>query len=128
MSHETPLHILIVDPDTSSSHVTRAIVSRAVPEARITVEPDAELACRQLGRLLPNVLIIDPSPSLLAGLKLIAAVKGQFAGHVIVVASAPTAALRRRMQVLGVDLYLEKPAPLLVGDLRTFLNGAQGRL
>lgn len=127
MPTEIPLHILIVDPDTSSSHVTRAIVARAAPDARISVEPDAEQACHKLGRLLPNVLVIDPSPSLVASLKLIAAVKGRLAGHVIVVASAPSAALRRRMHAMGVDVYLEKPAPLLVGELRTFLHGAQGR-
>jgi chemotaxis response regulator CheB len=128
MPTKIPLHILIVDPDISSTHVTRAIVARAAPEARISVEPDAEQACLQLGRLLPDVLIIDPSPALLAGLKLITAVKGQHAGQVIVVASAPSLGLRRRMRALGVDLYLEKPAPLLVSDLRSFLSGAQGKL
>jgi DNA-binding NarL/FixJ family response regulator len=127
MPTEVSLHILIVDPDTSSAHVTRAIVARAAPDARISVEPDAEQACHKLARLLPDVLIVDPSPSLLAGLKLIATVKGQHAGQVIVVASAPSLGLRRRMHALGVDLYLEKPAPLLVSDLRTFLNSTQGK-
>ena len=91
----------------------------------ITVEPDAERACRELPRLQPKVLIIDPSPSLLAGTQLITAVKGQLAGQVVVVASAPTAGLRRRLHSLGVDRYFEKPAPLLVGELRSFLEHSQ---
>jgi two-component system, OmpR family, response regulator len=124
MPTQIPQHILIVDPDLSAAHVTRAIVARAAPDALVTVEPDAGRACRELAQIRPGVLIIDPSPSPLAGAQLIAAVKGQPAGQVIVAASAPTVGLRRRMHALGVDLYLEKPSPLLVGDLRSFLNGA----
>jgi DNA-binding NarL/FixJ family response regulator len=44
--------------------------------------------------------------------------------RVIVVASAPTPALRRKMAGLGVDTYLEKPAllPLLLQELLATLR------
>ncbi len=126
MPSKLPLQILIVDPDISAAQITRAIVARATPDAQITIEPDAQRACRELARIQPDVLIIDPSPSLIAGLQLIAAVKGRHAGQVIVVASAPTAELRRRMHTLGTDLYLEKPTPLSIERLRSLLTGAHG--
>jgi DNA-binding NarL/FixJ family response regulator len=126
LPHE-PLHILIVDPDISAANVTGAIAARAAPGAVLTIAPEAAVAGRNLARLQPDVLIIDPSPSPEAGSAVIAAVKRPLPGaRVIVLASAPTAGLRRRMRDLGVDLYLEKPAPLLVEELRRLLAAARG--
>ena len=57
------------------------------------------------------------------GVELAAAVKRRRAeGQVIVLASRPTAALSRQMRNLGVDLYLEKPAPLPVDEVRRLLQ------
>jgi DNA-binding NarL/FixJ family response regulator len=118
-----PAQILIVDADAAAAQVTRAIVERAAPAARLAVAPDLRAAYRELQRELPDVLIIDPSPHPLAGVELVAAVKRRTPhGQVIVLASAPTAGLRRQMQGLGVDLYLEKPAPLLVDEVRRLLQ------
>ena len=114
-----PADILIVDADAAAAQVTRAIVQRAAPGAQLAVVAGLQAAYRELQRALPDVLIIDPSPHPLAGVELAAVVKRRHPdGQVIVLASAPTAALRRQMQGLGVDLYLEKPAPLLVEDVR----------
>jgi DNA-binding NarL/FixJ family response regulator len=118
-----PAQILIVDADAAAAQVTRAIVERAAPAARLAVAPDLRAAYRELQRELPDVLIIDPSPHPLAGVELVAAVKRRTPhGQVIVLASVPTAGLRRQMQGLGVDLYLEKPAPLLVDEVRRLLQ------
>jgi two-component system response regulator DesR len=118
-----PAQILIVDADAAAAQVTRAIVERAAPTARLAVSPDLRAAYRELQRELPDVLIIDPSPHPLAGVELVAAVKRRRPpSQVIVLASAPTAGLRRQMQSLGVDLYLEKPAPLLVDEVRRLLQ------
>ena len=123
MDAHHPLHILIVDKDLGAAQVTRAIVERAAPDARLTVEPDSEQARRNLPRLQPDVVIIDPSPALHAGTQMIAAAKGAaHTAQVIVLASAPSAGLRRKMRDLGVDLYHEKPSPLLVADLRGFFE------
>jgi len=118
-----PAHILIVDADAAAAQVTRAIVQRAAPDAQLTVVPDLREAYRELKHEPPDVLIIDPSPHPLAGVELAAAVKRRRAeGQVIVLASRPTAALSRQMRNLGVDLYLEKPAPLPVDEVRRLLQ------
>lgn len=123
MATQHPLHILIVDQDIGAAQVTRAIVERAAPDARLTLELDSEQARRNLAELQPDVVIIDPSPALLAGTQMIAAAKGaDHAAQVIVLASAPSASLRRKMHDLGVDMYHEKPSPLLVADLRCFFE------
>ena len=106
-------HILIVDPDASAAQVTDAIVRRVTPDATVTVAPDPERGWLSLMRHQPDVLIIDPAPYNPAGGRLVELVKERFpASCVIVLASAPTAPLRRRMLLLGVDAYLEKPVPL----------------
>jgi DNA-binding NarL/FixJ family response regulator len=118
-----PARILIIDANAAAAQVTRAIVERAAPGAQLAVAPDLQAAYRELQGEPPDVLIIDPAPHPLAGVQLAAAVKRRNPrGQVIVLASAPTAALRRQMQGLGVDLYLEKPAPLLVEELRRLLQ------
>ena len=106
-------HILIVDPDASAAQVTDAIVRRVTPGATVTVAPDPERGWLSLLRHRPDVLIIDPAPYNPASARLIQLVKEGFpTSCVIVLASAPTAPLRRRMLLLGADAYLEKPVPL----------------
>jgi DNA-binding NarL/FixJ family response regulator len=126
MPSPQPLQILIVDPDASAARVTGAVLARAAPDAELTIELAVDQACHDLASLQPDILLIDPSPSLIAGVKAITAAKQQEpAVQVIVLASGPTLGLRRQMQDLGVDLYLEKPAPLLIADLHPLLAGAR---
>lgn len=126
MTSYGPRHILLIEPDCGASRVTRAIVLQAAPRVRLTLEPDAEVAHRRLALLLPDVVIIDPSPALPASMQLIEMAKAPpLEARVLVLASDPTAWLRRRLLGLGVDHYVEKPAPLMVADLRTFLHNGR---
>ena len=106
-------HVLIVDPNHSAAEVTRAIVSRALAEATLTVVhslDDARLALRAQG---PDILILDPAPAWPQAEALIQQAKQASPDlRVMVLASAPTPALRRASAALGVELYLEKPALL----------------
>jgi len=123
MPTQPPLHILLVDPDASAAQVTRALVARAAPNARLTLEPDALRAAEHLQSIRPDVLIVDPSPAPLAGLELIRlATALQPAAQIIVLTSQPTLGLRRQMDALGVARYLEKPAPLPIADLRALFT------
>jgi DNA-binding response OmpR family regulator len=118
-------HILIVDTDASAARITRAGVERMAPDVTIAVEADAEGARRSLYHHPPDILIIDPPRHSLAGMHLIRDLKAAFpAVGVIVLASAPSPTLRREMLLLGVDVYLEKPALLahLVDAVRATLQ------
>lgn len=109
----TPHSILIVDSDTRAAQVTGALISRSLPDATLRVEPTPERGWASFQQDHPDVLIIDPSMNSPAGVQLIRRIKGgQPAAWVIVLTSSPTPALRRRMSDLGVDVYLEKSAPL----------------
>jgi DNA-binding response OmpR family regulator len=106
-------HILIVDTDMSAAKVTRAVVSRAVPEARVAIAPAGGDIALNVHSDCPDVLIIDPSPHHVDGVRLIRELKAERASaRVIVIASAPTPALRRMMAEVQVDAYLEKPVLL----------------
>lgn len=121
------LHILLVDADASAAHITSAIVQRSAPDATLRIEPHIPSCWTSVQQSPPDVLIVDPAPYGQFGLQLIQDCKElQPAMRVIVLASAPTPGLRQRMQRLGVDLYLEKPAPLaLLSDrLKAALHGA----
>jgi DNA-binding response OmpR family regulator len=90
----------------------------------VQIAPTHELALRSMREQCPDVLIIDPSPHDLDGAGLIRHFKALCAGALtIVIASAPTPSLRRRMDELEVDRYLEKPALLsmLWRDLQALL-------
>jgi DNA-binding NarL/FixJ family response regulator len=118
-------HILIVDSDTIAADVTRAIVSRAVPEATVTIAPVAEHGALNMQGNFPDVLIIDPSPHAVHGARLIRQIKAARAdARVIVIASAPTPASRRTIAELQVDAYLEKPVllSLFMDQLRVLLR------
>src|SRR5262245_37842428 len=108
-----PTHVLIVDANRSAAHVTRAIVARALPGATLTVAHTLEDAWRELRDQRPDVLLLDPPPDQLAVARLIQYAKeGCPQLRLILLAWAPTPSLRRTMEALGVELYLEKPALL----------------
>jgi DNA-binding NarL/FixJ family response regulator len=122
-----PPHILIVDANTSAAHVTRGVISRTLPGATVVVVPTLEAAKQQLQRQPHDMLILDPSPDLLADAQFLRCLKADLpAAHVLVICSAPTPALRRQMAALGVDVYLEKPVVLsqFAQELRSILAPA----
>lgn len=118
------MHILLVDGDDSATQVTAAVVQRSLPSATLRSEPTVQGAWASAQQTPPDALIIDPSPHGQAGLRLIQRCKElRPTLRVIVLASAPTPGLRARVQRLGVDLYLEKPATL--APLSETLKAAQ---
>jgi len=103
-------HILIVESDFAAAQVTSAMLARAVPTAIVSVESDFAAARRSLQRHPPDVLIVDPVRHRPESIWLVQHLKMKHPGsHVIIIASTPTPALRREMEGLGVDAYLEKP-------------------
>lgn len=123
----TPHSILIVDSDTRAAQVTGALITRSLPDATLRVEPTPERGWVSFQQDHPDVLIIDPSMNSPAGVQLIRRIKGgQPAAWIIVLTSSPTPALRRRMSDLGVDVYLEKSAPLeqLIAQLERISSGS----
>ena len=107
------LHILIVDADRNAAQVTRAAVARSLPTATVTMTSDPALAWARSGLEPLDVLIIDPPSRRSVGTQLIRRARATWPGVLIIVrASAPTPALRRDLQELAVDVYLEKPALL----------------
>lgn len=110
--HYTNLHILIIDADASAAYITRACVQRVAPEAICTIGLGSTSGVHD-AREHPDVVIVDPPCHSLAAIRLVRSLKEVHPqAHVIVLASAPTPTLRRDMQHLGVDAYIEKPAPL----------------
>lgn len=121
-------HILIVEADSGAAQMTNAILARAVPAATVTIEAAIDRAQQSLQLQLPDALIIDPSLNYAESARLIQRLKAaRPEARVIVIASAPTPSLRRQMDGLGVDAYLEKPAllPLLFQELLANLQPAQ---
>lgn len=119
------LHILIVDADRSAAQVTRAAVARSLPAATVTVTTDPAHAWARSQPEPLDVLIIDPPPRRPAGTQLIRQVQAIWPDVlVIVLASAPTPALRRDLRAIAVDVYLEKPAllPVVLAALHTALQ------
>jgi DNA-binding NarL/FixJ family response regulator len=107
------LQVLIVDADASAAEVTRACAERALPGAAVTVEPSPHQGWLSLQGANVTMLIIDPAPYTPAAAQLIRFIHKEFpTARVIVLASAPNMALRRNMQLLGVDAYLEKPVAM----------------
>jgi len=120
-----PLHILIVDADRSAAQVTRAAVARSLPAATVTVTTDPAHAWTRPHPEPLDVLIIDPPSRRPTGTQLIRRAQAIWPGVlVIVLASAPTPALRRDLRDLAVDAYLEKPAllPVVLTALHTALQ------
>ena len=103
-------HILIVESDVAAAQVTSAMLARAVPTAIVSVESDFAAARRSLQSHPPDVLIVDPVRHRPESIWLVQHLKMKHPdAHVIIIASTPTPALRREMERLGVDAYLEKP-------------------
>jgi DNA-binding NarL/FixJ family response regulator len=106
-------HILIVESDIAAAQVTSAMLARAVPTAILSVESDFAAARRSMQSHPPEVLIVDPVRHRPESIWLVQHLKTEHPdARIIVIASAPTPALRREMEGLGVDAYLEKPALL----------------
>jgi DNA-binding NarL/FixJ family response regulator len=103
-------HILIVESDLAAAQVTSAMLARAVPTAIVSVESNFDAARRSVQSHPPDVLIVDPMFHRPESIWLVQQLKTKHPdAHVIVIASVPTPALRREMEHLGVDAYLEKP-------------------
>ena len=103
-------HILIVEADVAAAQVTSAMLARAVPTAIVSVESDFAAARRTLESHPPDVLIIDPVLHRPESIWLVQHLKTKHPdAHIIIIASEPTPALRREMEHLGVEAYLEKP-------------------
>jgi len=120
-----PVHILIVDTDAHAAQATSAVVSRPIPQAAVMVASSYAQAMRRMQEQWPDILIIDPSPHSLEGAQLIRHFRAAHSeAIVVVVAGVPTPGLRRSMQELAVNIYLEKPAllPLLWRELNTLLQ------
>ena len=107
------VHVLIVDADPSAAIVTSAVVRRIAPDA--IVEHELRLDSEQLRQQAskPDVLIIDPAAQTFRALHLLRQCKEDLpATRVVVLASAPTPALRTAARHLDIEAYLEKPATL----------------
>jgi DNA-binding NarL/FixJ family response regulator len=122
-------HILIIDADPGAAQTTRALVAHIAANATLTVEATPERGRISLQQHPVDVLIIDPSPDILAAAQLIRWLKTEHPGAcVIVLAAAATAALRQRMEELGIDLYQDKhkPPTVLTEQLRGALEQILG--
>jgi DNA-binding NarL/FixJ family response regulator len=121
--HDPP-HILIIDADSSAASVTRTLVERVDPHATLAVEATADRGQRSARQKPPDILIIDPSPHNRSDEELVKHLKSSIPDvRIIVLTSSSTLMMRRRMNELGVDLYIEKltaPTPLIEG-LRAML-------
>lgn len=121
-----PPHILIIDADESAAQATAAIVRRLAPELTLELAASPDRGMAAMEQRCPDVLIVDPAPFGRRGLALIRRQRVECAGcRIVVLASAPTPALRQQMHDLRVDAYLEKPAPMpLVAErLRMAVHG-----
>lgn len=123
----TPPHILIIDPDSSAANVTRTLIEHVEPLATLAVEATAERGRLSIQQRMPSIVVIDPSPYNRSDEQLVLELKAQSPGvRVIVLTSASTHALRRRMQEIGADLYIEKPAAptVLISGLRALIESS----
>lgn len=121
----TAPHILILDADAGAAQVTEAGVTRALPDATLSVVADVDNGWLSVQQAPLDALIIDPAPHNLASAWLIQAFKAENPdAPVIVLASAPTPNLARTLYRLGVDVYLEKPVslPILLKELLASLR------
>jgi DNA-binding NarL/FixJ family response regulator len=124
-------HILIVESDNAAAQVTSAILARAVPTAIVSVESDFAAAQRGIQSYAPDVLIVDPVLHRPESIELVRHLKiANPHARIIVIASTPTPALRREMESLGVDTYIEKPAllPLRIQQLLAMVPAPLGAL
>ena len=121
--------ILIIDADSQAAQVTGEIVARAIPEAAVTIVATPEAALSYLASHEPALVIIDPQAPSRAAVHLIAWLKVAYPQTCSLVLAAQTKpSLRRLMEKLGVDEYLEKSVlrPQLVATLNSLLCRASG--
>lgn len=108
-----PPSILIIDPDYEAARVTQAGIQRLLPASSIAIAVAADSGWAMACTMSPDVVIIDPAPYSLSGLRLIQRLREQApALRIVVLASAPTPALRQQVRDLNVAAYLEKPLTL----------------
>jgi DNA-binding NarL/FixJ family response regulator len=117
-------HVLIVDADAGAAQITAAVVQRITPGATVVCEQTPERGWLAAQVRPPDVLILDPNQHLRSAAVLIGLCRQTApAVRIVMLASAPTPALRARATELQLDAYLEKPvaSALLVGRLRGVL-------
>jgi len=122
-----PPSILIIDPDYEAARVTQAGIQRLLPASSISIATAADSGWTTACTMSPDVVIIDPAPYSLSGLRLIQRLREQApALRIVVLASAPTPALRQQVRDLKVAAYLEKPLalPQLTEQLNQVLQPA----
>jgi DNA-binding NarL/FixJ family response regulator len=120
-----PPSILIIDPDYEAARVTQAGIQRLLPDSSITIATAADSGWATACTMSPDVVIIDPAPYSLSGLRLIQRLREQApALRIVVLASAPTPALRQQVRDLNVAAYMEKPLtlPQLIEHLNQVLR------
>ncbi len=106
-------HVLIIDRDLVAAHVTAASVKRVMPQTTQAIAADVEAGMEQVRQRCPDLLIIDPPWQSEAVVRLIQTVKAQSpTSQVMVLTSSPSPTLRRTMRELGVDVYVQKTAPI----------------
>jgi len=118
-------YILIIDADAQAAKITGAVISQIASTADLKIASNIQDGWSLMQQRWPDLLLIDPSQHQSHALKLIQRIKTvNPATRVVVIASIPTPALRRRMNDLAVDLYFEKPLllPLCVGELRALMH------
>ena len=119
------VHVLIVDADPSAAIVTSAVVKRIAPDAVVEHEQSLDPERLRQQAIKPDVLIIDPAAHTFRSLHLLRQCQEDLpAMRVVVLASAPTPALRTAARHLEIEAYLEKPAMLakLMEKLRGVLT------
>jgi DNA-binding response OmpR family regulator len=117
--------IMIIDPDVGSAQTTQAGILRGLPGVTTTIATQLDRNWPNATDPRPDVVIIDPSPYSLNGMRLIQRLHEFSPGPAIVVlASTPTLALRQMVRELDVDVYLEKPTslPTLLAHLNQLLG------
>ncbi len=108
-----PPSIMIIDPDFGSAQTTQAGILRGLPSVTTTIATQVDRSWPTSTDLRPDVVILDPSPYSLSGMRLIQRLH-EFSPRIaiVVLASTPTPALRQIARELEVEVYLEKPTPL----------------
>lgn len=111
--------IVIIDPDQGSAQTTAARFQRRWGQnVQVNIVRQADWASVQAHS--PNLVVIDPDPFRLHGLRLLEQLcEEQPSTAIAVVASGSSPSMRQRLRNLPITSYLEKPSSLapLLGEL-----------
>lgn len=116
--------IVIIDPDAAAAWVTRAGIERSSEGAHCQIVLVQDVDWPLPGEQPPAVVIIDPVPYGLRGVRLIQRLREEApATQIIVLASAAPRGLQANLLGLGVAVYLEKTSalPQIVAQLSRVL-------